>query len=348
MEKYKLTPAEIEGLVSRGFDLEEIERAEIIVYRFEDWVANKFRELDFKLGLIDAFYFNEKGERTQKGKGDLALYVYPPSELLKINQYKEERLEAFVKAYYEALVETFEIQEKASKEPLLLAESELGKVKDLIGDKFPKRTNGVIYSNLTESKFPSIWLQYRNDCGEKANLSYWFKKICVNGEKGVKYVGHRHTTLSANELNSHHSEDLHFVVSALAFHRFKGYLEAKLLSSPVSGLEAYPLYPFFHDAKSLDLALRAALETGVINEAGKWAHIGEKTNALTMFWRAAVKTGLAKADAPAYKVSKAAEAQFSVHFGQNAIISTKQRKEIADFGEDYKELYKALCEIMRP
>jgi hypothetical protein len=109
-----------------------------------------------------------------------------------------------------------------------------------------------------------------------------------------------------------------------------------------------PLFPYFHSSEKLSLAIQAAFKTGLINENEVWGHIGEKTKAVTMFWRAAVKMGLAKADAPVYKVVEAIKAQFSVSFGQNAIISTKQKKEIADFGEDYKELYKALCEIMRP
>lgn len=109
-----------------------------------------------------------------------------------------------------------------------------------------------------------------------------------------------------------------------------------------------PLFPYFHSSEKLSRAIQAAFKTGLITENELWEHIGEKTKAVTIFWRAAVKMGLAKADAPAYKVAKAIEAQFSVPLGQNAIISTKQKKEIADFGEDYKELYKALCEIMRP
>jgi len=348
MEEYKLTPAQIEELESRGFDRAEIESAKIKVYRFEDWLDQKFAESDFNTGKVDAFYFNEDNKRTNKGEGELMLYLYPPRELEKIQQYKGEKLKGFEMAYFEALVESFGIKEKGSFEPILLAESELGKVKDLIGDKLPRCTTGSVYSNLTDEKFPSIWLQYRNDCGDNRNLAYWFKKVCVNGENRLKYVFHRHTTLTANELNSLHPDDLHFVVSALAFHRFKGYLEKKLLGNEDVRVEDFPLFPFFHDGQKLDLALRAAFETGLINEFSRWAHIGEKTNAVTMFWRAAVKTGLAKADSPVYKVIKAIEVQFSIPFGQNAIISTKQKKEIAEFGEDYKELYKALCDIMRP
>jgi len=278
MEKYKLTPAEIEGLEKRGFDRDEIESAEIIVYRFEDWLVQKFREIDFKPGLIDAFYFNENGKPSKKGEGQLALYIYLPSELQKINQYKEDKLKAFETAYFEALVEIFEFQEKGSIERILLAESELGKVNDLIKDKFPKCTTGWIYSNLISEKIPTIWLKYRNDGGENTNLAYWFKKICVNGENRVKYVSHHHTTLSATDLNSHHPDDLHFVVSALAFHRFKGYLEAKLLvseqSTPKRKITKVKDLPPFEDAVKEPGGLRdlwerlSEMERPFVNEFG--------------------------------------------------------------------------------
>lgn len=346
MEKYKLTLAEIEELERRSFDREEIEQANQVVYSFEDWLKGNPFSLMLSDWGISPYYLDENERSTSKEKGGLTLFILPESEWLKIEQYKAEKLKGFVLAYFEALVESFEIKEKGSFEPILLAESELGKVKDLIEDKFPKCTTGWIYSNLTLEKIPSIWLQYRNDCGDKSNLSYWFKKVCVNGENGVRYVRHRHTTLTANELNSLHPDDLHFVVSALAFHRFKGYLEKKFLGKEdVRVEEDFPLSPFFHDGQKLDLALRAAFETELTNEDGKWVHIGEKTKAASVFWRAAVTAGLAKADTAAAKISTAIGSQFSFYLGPNAI---DKKREIADFGEDYKELYKSLLKIMRP
>jgi hypothetical protein len=109
--------------------------------------------------------------------------------------------------------------------------------------------------------------------------------------------------------------------------------------------DPHPLLPFFHNEEKIDLALHAAKETGLINAEGTWAHIGEKTHAISVFWRAAVTAGAAKADAPIYKVTSALSEQFGNKFGQNAI---NKKKEIADFGETYKELYKALLAIMRP
>lgn len=345
MEKYKLTPAEIEDLEKRGFKHEELSKAKHKIYSLEDWLKGDPISLLLPGWGISPHYLDEKHNTVPKEKGELTLFILPESEWLKIEQCKEEKLKGFVLAYFEALVESFEIKEKGSLEPILLAESELRKVKDLIEDKFPKCTTGWIYSNLTLEKIPSIWLQYRNDCGDKSNLSYWFKKVCVNGENGVRYVSHRHTTLTANELNSLHPDDLHFVVSALAFHRFKRYLETKLLGNQDLRVKDFPLYPFFQDGQKLDLALRAAFETGLTNEDGKWGHIGEKTKAASIFWRAAVTAGLAKADTAAAKISTAIGSQFSFYLGPNAI---DKKREIADFGEDYKELYKSLLKIMRP
>jgi hypothetical protein len=119
----------------------------------------------------------------------------------------------------------------------------------------------------------------------------------------------------------------------------------KVKNAPSSAAALRPLLPYFHGSKELDLALKAATETGLISEAGKWVHNGYKTKAISVFWRAAVKAGVAKADAPIYKVIEAIKEQFSEHFGQNAI---DKKKDIADFGDEYKELYERLCAIMRP
>jgi hypothetical protein len=110
--------------------------------------------------------------------------------------------------------------------------------------------------------------------------------------------------------------------------------------------DSRPLAPYFRGDDELDLALKAAFETQLLNDAGKWAHLGDRTKAVSIFWKASVTTGLAKADAPVYKVTKAMKEQFLMDsLGPNAI---DKKKEIADFGEEYKELYKRLLKIMRP
>lgn len=122
--------------------------------------------------------------------------------------------------------------------------------------------------------------------------------------------------------------------------------ESEVVQNTAAAAALRPLLKYFNGSKELDLALKAATDTGLINEAGKWGHIGGyKTNALSVWWRAAVATGLAKSDAPIYKVIDAIKEQFSVHFGQNAI---DQKREIADFGKEYEELYDRLYAIMRP
>ncbi len=116
------------------------------------------------------------------------------------------------------------------------------------------------------------------------------------------------------------------------------------LKTPAEELPA--LSPYFQNADSLDIALKAAFETKLLNYDGHWSHLGDKTKAVSVFWRACVTSGLAKADAPVYKVSNAMREQFSMNsLGQNAI---DRKKEISEFGEEYKELYKQLLQIMRP
>ena len=115
---------------------------------------------------------------------------------------------------------------------------------------------------------------------------------------------------------------------------------------PEIAADLRPLLPYFHDGQNLDLALNAATETGLIDDAGKWVHVGFKTHAVSIFWRACVVASLAKSDAPVYKVRIAMKEQFCMDsLGPNAI---DQKKEIADFGEDYKELYKELLKKIRP
>lgn len=123
-----------------------------------------------------------------------------------------------------------------------------------------------------------------------------------------------------------------------------GYLE-KPEAIPEQGTDTRPLFPYFHGANELDLAIRAAIKTGIISKAGKWAKFGYKTHTLSVFWRACVTANLAKPDAPVYKVAPAAGEQFGMPFGQNAI---NLKKDISDFGEDYNQLYKDLLGIMQP
>lgn len=68
--------------------------------------------------------------------------------------------------------------------------------------------------------------------------------------------------------------------------------------------------------------------------------------AVSIFWRAAITAGLAKADAPLNKVVGAIKAQFRLEsLGVNAI---DKKKGVNDFDKQYKELYKSLLAVMRP
>lgn len=120
---------------------------------------------------------------------------------------------------------------------------------------------------------------------------------------------------------------------------------AGIMGNPINKVgDSRPLAPYFHSSDKLDLALQAAAETGLLNN-GKWAYIGEKTNAVSIFWIAVVTARLAKADAAANKVSRAMEKQFDMDLGVNAI---NKKKKIADFEATYRELHKNLLSIMRP
>lgn len=227
MEKYQLTPAEIEELEERGITPDELPNAVQILYSFENWLEGNPLSLMRHGWGICAHYLDENEYATSKEKGKLTLFILPEREWLKIQRCKENKLREFETAYFEALVEGFENKEKGSLEPILLAKNELEKVVNLIGNEFPKGMTGVVYSNMASFSPPKIWLRYRNDCGDKSSVSYWYEKICVNGEDGAMYVSHPHIAQTAKELNSLAPDDLHFVVSALALHRFKGYLEER-------------------------------------------------------------------------------------------------------------------------
>ena len=128
------------------------------------------------------------------------------------------------------------------------------------------------------------------------------------------------------------------------FHEYKMELFLKETQQALNGPEM-PLLKYFKDQPSLDLALRAATETEILSN-GKWAAVGlPKTKVISIFWRAAVKCGLAKAGAPVYKVVNALGAQFGIKFGKNS-IDLKSR--IGDFEEELQALHKRLEAMMRP
>lgn len=156
------------------------------------------------------------------------------------DEQKAATLQRLETAYYNALVEGFEATDNPDFNPLDRAGKELERVEKLIRGKFQRCTTGAVYSNLSDvdysklpgGKPPSIWLSYRNDGKPKESIAFWYDHICVDGIGGGRYVRRYHAPMSANDLNRQPFEDLHFVVSALAFHSFKGYLERRLNTPP--------------------------------------------------------------------------------------------------------------------
>lgn len=223
MQEYQLTEADIKQLQEWGFEPDEINDADRIVYTYEDWL-NPDRSMGlFPFGGwgIKAHYLTEKGDSTTKGNGKLTLFILPESEGQKIEQRKGEIVEGFVAAYFEALTSWFESQYEQSLEKKILTEKELKKVEKLLFEW----NEDYHYNSYGEG----FWLSFYNYASRKAgSMCDWYERFCVNGEDPKRAVSRHQATMTANELNSNHPEPLHYVVAALAFHRFKSYLKSKL------------------------------------------------------------------------------------------------------------------------
>lgn len=163
-------------------------------------------------------------------------------------------------------------------------------------------------------------------------LPFWHDKIIKRGFSALAYV----------KPGGWGKSELPYPFAVHVLFRYRDYINQK----DNQGTDLRPLAPFFHGKERMDLALKAAFIGGLIDESGKWIYSGDRTKAVSVFWRAAVKTGLAKADAAIYKVSPAIKSQFSFEsLGINAI---DKKRDIDEFGEVYREMYKALLTVMRP
>ncbi len=140
-----------------------------------------------------------------------------------------------------------------------------------------------------------------------------------------------------------------------ARNHFKSWQESDLIESAVLGeLEhrqntAAPDTPpdneFFHDDAKMQKAFEVAHQYGLTHIDDKWCFIGEKTHAISVFWRAAVAAGLAKSDAPVYKVCAFLRERFKMErLGKNAI---DKKKRIEEFGHEFQELYNKLLHAMK-
>ena len=186
------------------------------------------------------------------------------------------------------------------------------------GNKYRDKTTG----DLDFEKLLARIFEFAELFKDEKVRAYFFQKVIEDG-------------LRENHLNDGQTD----------FQILKNKIEGRLKNSLQKPEDLRPLLPYFYNSETLDLALSAAIEVGLLNISGDWIHVGFKTSALSMFWRASVKAELSKPGATMYKVSKAAGEQFKFDFGQNAI---DQKREIANFGTEYKELYKALLDLMRP
>lgn len=104
----------------------------------------------------------------------------------------------------------------------------------------------------------------------------------------------------------------------------------------------------FTSTEAMKKALTAAAKVGILNIDGEkitWVFIGPKTHAITFFWKAAVRFGLVNSDMPMNKVIPGLKELFNYEFGVNAI---NQSKEVSEYPKDAQELYKRLCDEMRP
>ncbi len=304
---------------------------EVIHLTFEDW---QNRRLPPSLDYLDKAFGRAL---LSDEKEEWRLYSLSEREFEKIAKAQNRIFEASVDFFLQEEIRRFEQKFDASFEKTAFVNDELQRINQVVSDDnfsygyaFPYGENGVALIGAT---FGGMWKKE----GEADNLlAYWYRRIIIRAErKAPGFIKGQKGEIALNVQIAIH-----------VLHRYKQYLENRLVvvAAPSVG-DSRPLFLFFHGSKELDLALKAATNTGLISEAGKWGHIGHKTKAISVFWRAAVKAELAKADAPIYKVIEAVKEQFSEYFGQNAI---DKKREIAAFGDEYKELYKSLLAIMRP
>lgn len=223
MKEYQLTPLEIEHLKERGHELAEIDHAKRVVYSYEDWLdPNRSMGL-FELGGwgIEARYLSEKGDSTTKENGELTLFILPESEGQKIEQRKSGIVEGFVIAYTDALIGWFESRHSESKEKVLLIRKELEKLEKLL---FQWKEH-FVYATFGDE----FWLRFDTTGYKKqGTMCDWYERVCIDGMDAKMAVSGHDSTLTAKEL-SQNPDTLHFVVAALAFERFKKYLNAKLV-----------------------------------------------------------------------------------------------------------------------
>lgn len=106
---------------------------------------------------------------------------------------------------------------------------------------------------------------------------------------------------------------------------------------------------YFFSIEAMEKCFLAAHKCGLTHANGTWRFVEEKTFAISVFWRAAVAAGLAKADAPAYKVTEFLKERFQMEsLGKGAIDKKKDIESFDKPGENtFQNLYNQLLHEMK-
>lgn len=101
---------------------------------------------------------------------------------------------------------------------------------------------------------------------------------------------------------------------------------------------------FFYTVEGMEKAFRAAHLAGLTHPDDTWRYTGNKIDGVTIFWRAAIAAGLAKADAPGYKVAPFLKDRFRLDsLGKNAI---EKKRKIDSYDLDLQKIYNTLVHSM--
>lgn len=225
MEKYHLSPQEIEELEKKGYAYEEIVNADQVVSTYENWLDPDYKIENFSRG-ISSLYKLENGDSTSvQGEGKLTLFILPEIEWQKIEDRKAEVLEAFVKAYTNALFDFFNEKYRDNKEKKRLVEQEIQRLETLLFQDKVRVDYGVFTETL-------VLYLYTFPNTQRGSMYYHYDQVIVKGLYGytpTEYIRPSYVNLNASDLQGLNS-DLHFVVAAFACERFKAYLKFLLES----------------------------------------------------------------------------------------------------------------------
>ena len=94
----------------------------------------------------------------------------------------------------------------------------------------------------------------------------------------------------------------------------------------------------------MEKAFEAARLAGLTHADGTWCYTGNKTDGVTIFWRAAITARLAKADAAVSKVAPFLKDRFRLDsLGKGAI---DKKRKIESYDRDLQNIYNTLVHLM--